>query len=373
MAGTGESHAFAHRLQAHAIAMCASAQHEPRAIVADGGRERAAPGIAAHVDRDRAAMLPAGDRVAHGVLDEWLEQQPGHRHVVQSRFDGLHDAQTGAEAHMLDREPRLQELQLVAEPCVLAGAGAQGVAEDIGEASGHVLGRRGVLVDQRGDRVEGVEQEVGVDLRAQCAQLRPRQLTPHALQCDRTAHRLGVEDARIDDAAHEQREREREQARDDVGARRPEESGHERAVHDVGGDVRAGDGRRHIDGGIVPPRGAGHGGAGAAPQVGHEHVAGEPGRAPDHEREHRRDPIGGEECPPAAPIERPEEQRERHRPQEWRDEQREQQRAAGAPGGQRKRGRCGFGGRGHASIAPHRGAGRHGDTAEWSARGDERS
>ena len=48
-------------------------------------------------------------------------------------------------------------------------------AEDVGELDGHLAGHFGLTAHQRSDGVEGVEEEVGIDLALECVEARFKQ------------------------------------------------------------------------------------------------------------------------------------------------------------------------------------------------------
>jgi hypothetical protein len=84
-------------------------------------------------------------------------------------LDGVCEAVLEAEA--LDVEVGGEEADLVGEGDGGLAGGVEGVAEDAGEVEDGLFGEGGVL-DHVGEGVEGVEQEVGVDLGAEGAEFR---------------------------------------------------------------------------------------------------------------------------------------------------------------------------------------------------------
>ena len=82
------------------------------------------------------------------------------------------DLEPRAEPGALDLEVGADELELVVEQRPLALGAAQRVAEYVRELLDRAVGDGRILVDQAGNRVERVEQEVRVDLCPQRLQLR---------------------------------------------------------------------------------------------------------------------------------------------------------------------------------------------------------
>src|SRR5262249_28396005 len=76
-----------------------------------------------------------------------------------------------AESRLLDAEISADELDLFVETDPLVFAFAQRVAEDFGELFDGLFGSGGIRVDQPGDGVERVEEEMRVDLRAESFEL----------------------------------------------------------------------------------------------------------------------------------------------------------------------------------------------------------
>ena len=71
------------------------------------------------------------------------------------------------KAHLLDFEIAPEEFEFLAQRDLLHVAAIQRAAEQFAEADDHAVGRVGILVDERGDGVERIEQEVRIDLHAQ--------------------------------------------------------------------------------------------------------------------------------------------------------------------------------------------------------------
>jgi len=65
----------------------------------------------------------------------------------------------------------LRHGELLAKGDLLGGSGPKGHAQEVAEAGDHPLGRVGILPDEGHDRVESIEEEVGVQLHPQCFEL----------------------------------------------------------------------------------------------------------------------------------------------------------------------------------------------------------
>ena len=115
----------------------------------------------------------SGDPVLDRILDQRLEDE--RRHPGGAEVGGHVDPDVEAlgEARFLDVEIELLELDLLGEGDVLARIEREARAEEGGEVDDHRL--RFLVAprhDQRGERVQGVEQEVRVDLVAKRPELR---------------------------------------------------------------------------------------------------------------------------------------------------------------------------------------------------------
>src|SRR5262249_13217957 len=139
-------------------------------VVADRQREELA--VHVRVDRHRADAALARQAVLDGVLDQRLQDEVRDELAKAAGVDvGLH-AQALVEAGALDVEVRTRHLEFLGQRYELLLGSMEDVAEDLGEALDAGLRLVGVGVDQLGDRVEAVEEEVRVDLGPQRRQLR---------------------------------------------------------------------------------------------------------------------------------------------------------------------------------------------------------
>ena len=106
-----------------------------------------------------------------GIFHERLQEQRRHRAIGRARIAFTRDVEPRAEPHLLDREEPLGERPLVGKRDAAARAEAKRVAQKIGEQEAHRARRGGIGRRERADRVQAVEDEVRIDLRAQRAQL----------------------------------------------------------------------------------------------------------------------------------------------------------------------------------------------------------
>ena len=114
-----------------------------------------------------------------------------------------------AEAHLLDFEEPPGQRQLPADRDAIARAEREAVAKEVGEQQAHPAGRRRIQRRQRADRVQAVEQEVRVDLRAQRSQLR---FTRQHLHLQPPAFGLARLLERSEQVAHRERQQVQQQA-----------------------------------------------------------------------------------------------------------------------------------------------------------------
>mmetsp|Transcript_119912 Transcript_119912/g.333652 ORF Transcript_119912/g.333652 Transcript_119912/m.333652 type:complete len:253 (-) Transcript_119912:4411-5169(-) len=109
--------------------------------------------------------------MAHGVLDQRLQQQRRQTRRVSGRVQVPDHAQPLAKADLLDRQVALGQLDLLGQRDGGAGIG-QGHAEQFGQVFQHALGAGRVDPHQRDGAVQRVEQEMRADARLQLDQLR---------------------------------------------------------------------------------------------------------------------------------------------------------------------------------------------------------
>ena len=125
----------------------------------------------ARTDHHAAARRPRADGVLERVLHQRLQQERRHRRVVQPGRDVPAHLEPVAEAGLLDLQIEPQESQLLLQRRLLPVAVEQRHPQEIGELHDHPSRRGGIVADQHGDRVEGVEEKVRLELRLQGAEL----------------------------------------------------------------------------------------------------------------------------------------------------------------------------------------------------------
>src|SRR4029453_16465550 len=131
--------------------------------------------IKARVEIDATGAGLLGNAVADGVLDERLEDQAGDDRLARllAGIDG--HPETIAVPRALDRQVRVEKLQLALERYLLNVRGLEGPSQELGQLRKHQIRRLDVLTHQSGDRVQRVEEEVRVKLHLQRLDLRMRQ------------------------------------------------------------------------------------------------------------------------------------------------------------------------------------------------------
>ena len=105
-----------------------------------------------------------------GVLDQGLQGKGGKDHVQQRRIDIDIDRQSIVETGLLDLQVRIHLVELLGE-CREVAAALQVLPEKIGKVDQQVLAPHGIDAEDRDDGVQGVEEEVRVDLRLEELQL----------------------------------------------------------------------------------------------------------------------------------------------------------------------------------------------------------
>ncbi len=136
-------------------------------------------------DLDRPAARARRDAVLDRVLDERLQRERRNHAIERVGVEPLDDAQTVAEAQLLEREIVADESHLVGQRHVLARRAfdVEHVAQHVAEPLERVLGGLRIATNERGERVQRVEQKVRIELAAQ-----RRELGVHA-------QRIGAGDA----------------------------------------------------------------------------------------------------------------------------------------------------------------------------------
>ena len=102
-----------------------------------------------------------------GVFDEGLEQEGGDGQGQEGGIDVPFDAEAIAEAHLLEVEVAVEEFEFLAQGGREVLAAVEGMAEEAGELHEHRVGGVDIAVHEGADAVEGVEEEVGIELHPQ--------------------------------------------------------------------------------------------------------------------------------------------------------------------------------------------------------------
>jgi hypothetical protein len=123
------------------------------------------------LDDEIAGAGGLADAMFDGVFDEGLEEQWRDRAVGGGGVDGDGGAETVGEADGFEGEIVGDGGEFGLERDGVGVVVAEAVAEDVRQAGEHVLGAGGVEVDEGADGVEGVEEEVGVELGFEGAEL----------------------------------------------------------------------------------------------------------------------------------------------------------------------------------------------------------
>ena len=168
------------------------------AVVDDVAAQHVA--VAPHRDRDRA--LRRGRRSRAGTSSRRAAGGTGSG-TRASRVSGSTSIDTRepvAEAQAHDLDVALQEVELRLERHFLRADVLQRHAEQIAQRRDHRVGAAHVLVHQRRDRVQRVEQEVRLQLHAQHLQLRLREPRLELRRAQRAVLRHAVvDDGMVDD------------------------------------------------------------------------------------------------------------------------------------------------------------------------------
>src|SRR6185437_15926674 len=107
------------------------------------------------------------DAVAERILLQWLQQHGGYPGRLQLGGDISSDCQPTAMPHLLQPEIQLQLPKLFAERQLSRLARLEGEPKQIAEGDHHPLRRLGIGSHQRRYSVQGVEEEVGLQLQRQ--------------------------------------------------------------------------------------------------------------------------------------------------------------------------------------------------------------
>src|ERR1700733_3174146 len=158
--------------QAHTAAIAVGGSFaQPRTVVDDGKLQHV--GARAPFDADHAAALAGRDRIFYGVFDQGLQQQAWQERLEGVLFDRVLEAQPVAEAQALRIEVQVERFHLLAQRDLFHRILIEAVAQELRQTRHRVV-RDAILVieDQRGDRIQRVEEKMGIQLVTQHFQLR---------------------------------------------------------------------------------------------------------------------------------------------------------------------------------------------------------
>ena len=147
---------------------------QPDTVVPDFHPELVA--VPTRGDLDVAGTRLSGHAVLDGVLDERLEDQTRHAGVQGFRLDVELHRQAIRETRLLDAEILLEELQLHLQGHFVVARVVEREPQQIAEVHEGAIRGLDILVHERGDRVQRVEQEMRVELLLKRRQLRLDQL-----------------------------------------------------------------------------------------------------------------------------------------------------------------------------------------------------
>ena len=104
--------------------------------------------------------------MADRVLRERLQQQGRHQRIVQPGRDVPVHGQAIAQARLFDLQVMPQQAQFFFQRHLVRVAPLQAAAQQLAQAHQHAVGGARIAMDGFRDRIQGVEQEVWIDLRA---------------------------------------------------------------------------------------------------------------------------------------------------------------------------------------------------------------
>ncbi len=150
-------------------ALSGSGPTDARAVVPDRQGQRALAGTRFDPDSD-AARLRVG-AVLDRVLDQRLKKEARHLRGSGRRVRLDVDPDAVAKPQALDIEVLVQEREVALERDELRRFGEQAGAQQVPQAHNHSPGPARLASDQRQERVQGVEEEVRLELRLQSREL----------------------------------------------------------------------------------------------------------------------------------------------------------------------------------------------------------
>jgi hypothetical protein len=122
-------------------------------------------------DFDGVIFLVAADAVVHGVFNERLQDEAGDFAVEDGGVCGDVDAKAILETLALDAEVEIEEVELALEGDLLVAHFVERDPEEIAESEKNVFGGVGVFVNEDGGGLQGVKEEVRMELDAKHLEL----------------------------------------------------------------------------------------------------------------------------------------------------------------------------------------------------------
>ena len=105
-----------------------------------------------------------GGTVPDRVFDEGLQQQRGHDCRCGPRIHAKRDPQVIAKARFLNRDVVVQQLELLLQCDEGAALTVKRLAQELRQPRDHAIGLLGILEHEGRDRVEGIEEEMRLEL-----------------------------------------------------------------------------------------------------------------------------------------------------------------------------------------------------------------
>src|SRR6185369_5713138 len=109
--------------------------------------------------------------VAEGILQERLQDQLRNEGVLQSRIDRIADAKLVFVTLLHELQVDAGDFEFFGKPDFVSSRDTQGEAQEITQLREHGVRGAHVFVHQRRDGVQGVEQEVRLELQAEIFEL----------------------------------------------------------------------------------------------------------------------------------------------------------------------------------------------------------
>src|SRR5208282_1962667 len=124
-----------------------------------------------------AALPAARDSMNDGILNHRLQHHLRHQQLTRVGLNVPTNVESFCEPHLFDIQVVLSELQLFFERDEIGVRFLKGGAEQSRESKNHRFGSRSIAIDQCGDSLEGVEQEMRMELALQRLKFACRKLS----------------------------------------------------------------------------------------------------------------------------------------------------------------------------------------------------